>query len=183
MLRVKPYSGGISCWTDSYRLMSGGSSYHETVAMLSLFGDRVSVRAIWAKVHNRGKKLDSLLEVGGKHLTVDEDMVTVHSTMGEDRLHLVMIHPAMTHQWSPFASWFMVAGRPEEAKVLFFNRLNRTCPVPFRPAWRETLWAIGREGKVIEELAGFGLPAFKVSASAEVWGPIVKKAIQDGSLS
>jgi hypothetical protein len=33
------------------------------------------------------------------------------------------------------------------------------------------------------ELNGYGLPAYRVDSSVEVWGPIVKKAIQDGSLS
>ncbi len=182
MLVVKPYSGGITCWADSYRVMPG-SGYHPVVAMLSLFGDSVSVRAVWAKVHDGNRKVDGLLDIGGHTVMVQPGMMRIATTTGVDLLHLVMVHPAMTHQWSPFSSWFMVAGEESEAKTLFFNRLNRMCPIPFRPEWQETLWRIGREGHTIEALGGYGLPVYRINASSDVWGPIVKKAIQDGSLS
>lgn len=182
MLIVRPFSGGITCWTDTYRVMPG-TGYHSEAAILSLFGDRVSVRAIWAKVHDRNRKHDAVLEVGDRSIAVEQGMVMTSTMLGADVLHLMMIHPAMTHQWSPFATWFMVAGAEDEARALFFNRLNRTCPVPFRPRWCEDLWRLGRAARVIAELDGYGLPAYRVDSSVEVWGQIVKKAIQDGSLS
>lgn len=182
MLTVRPFSGGITCWTDSYRVMPG-ADHHHTAALLSLFGDRTSVRAIWAKVHDRNRKVDGILEVGDRSITIEQGMVMTSTMIGEDLLHLIMIHPAMTHQWSPFATWFLVAGAEQEAKTLFFNRLNRTCPVPFRPQWQEDLWRLGRAAHVIVGLDGYGLPSYRVDSSVDVWGPIVKKAIQDGSLS
>lgn len=149
--------------------------------MLSIYGDRACVRAIWAHLCEMSKKYTSHARIGSESLAIDPGYQTITQTIGPQKLHIIMLHPATTHQWSPFKDWFLVVSpNPED---VFYNRLNRVCPVPFRPQWKHTLWALGLAHKLITPLDGFGMPGYKVKASYDLWANCVKEAITEGRLS
>ena len=171
---------GLHCWADSVRLLSA-NYWHQEVALLSLFGPRNAVRAAWARLS--GKVKHASLTLGDElHLKLaeTEKYVTIQTPMSRQMLHVVLIHPAATHQYSAFAPQFLQIG--PEPEVGYFSRLNRMCPIPFRPAWREPLWRIGLENKLITPLPGFGIPGYMVQTT-DVWAPFVKQHILDGSLT
>ena len=175
MQRVE--TNGLQCWADSARYSNAAYWSHE-VAVLSMFGPRNAVRAAWARLSDKKR---SSVQIGQEHAALQqgEKYITIQTVMQRQMLHLVILHPAATHQYSPFARTFVQVGA--EPEVGYFARLNRMCPIPFRPAWRERLWDLGREHKLIQPLPGFGLPGYSIDAT-EAWAPIVKQGIMSGEL-
>lgn len=181
MLRVE--CGNLKCWTDTVRI-AGDNSWVNPVVILSLFGPRNAVRAAWARLcggKGRARRYGNNLNVGDYQVALDETVkyITIQTPMSRQMLHIVMLHPMATHQASPFTTWFYQVGpEPEER---YFARLNRVCPVPFKPEWQETLWKLGQEEKLITPLRGAGLPGYLVDAS-DKWGKLVKDGLLSGKL-
>lgn len=167
---------GLWCWADGARFIP--DRWNHDLAVLSVFGPRNAVRAAWARLAQRRH---GSLTIGQSRacLVEGEKYVTIQTPMTRQMLHLIVIHPAATHQYTPFAKSFLLVG--PEPEVRFFGRLNRMCPIPFRPAWREALWAMGREHGLIQPMPGFGLPGYKVDVT-EAWAPLIKSGIENGGL-
>lgn len=170
-------TNGLQCWADSVRYNSAAYWSHE-VAVLSMFGPRNAVRAAWARLSDKKR---SSVQIGREHaaLAQGEKYITIQTPMQRQMLHLVILHPSATHQYSPFARNFIQVGASPE--VAYFARLNRMCPTPFRPSWREKLWTLGHEHALIKPLPGFGLPGYSIDAT-EAWAPLVKNGIMSGEL-
>jgi len=170
--------GGLWCWADGARFLHA-NQWHQDVVALSMFGARNAVRAAWARLSSRTRAASLTIGQSYAYLVEGEKYVTIQAPMARQMLHLIVVHPAATHQFSPFAkSFFLVGPEPE---VRFFARLNRMCPIPFRPTWREALWSMGREHNLIKPLPGFGIPGYTVDTT-EAWAPIIKAGIENGGL-
>jgi hypothetical protein len=179
---LKVTVGGLTCWCDTFRYTGTSTAWEKPLVMLSLFGARNAVRAAWARCAGR-KRNGDLLHIGEDRVTLADDgkYITLQQPIGHQQLHLIMIHPLATHQCSVFATGFAQVGH--DADVGYFSRLNRMCPVPFRPSWREPLWQMGLEAGLISSLPGFGVPAFKVAVAGDAWKAVVKQGITSGALT
>lgn len=171
--------GGLQCWADGVRFLNT-AYWSQEIGVLSMFGARNAVRAAWARLSTKARH-SSYLEIGGKHacLVEGEKYVTLQAQMTRQMLHLVILHPAATHQYNPFAQNFLQIG--PEPSVRYFPRLNRMCPIPFRQTWREWLWENGLENSLIKPLPGFGIPGYLIDAT-EAWAPLIKQGIESGKL-
>lgn len=168
-------SRGMTCWADSYRQVGYGG-----IIFLSIFGDRNAVRAAWASLFSR-KKWEGI-NVGDNHARCTEGAhySTISSPIGKGSLHAMVLHSSMTRQASTFDTSFFQAG-PDGA-VRFFDRFSQMCAVPLRPEWREVIWQMGIEAKLIKPLAGFGLDIHEITTETKEWAPLVKDAVLDGRL-
>lgn len=172
MLRVQ--AEGLSCWSDSCRTQG-----HAAI-LLSLFGHRNAVRALWARFFN-SKIWTADLRVGLSQYRRIEAATyhTIQAPMPRAQLHVIIVHTLATRQASPFSeSFFQVGPEPQER---FFEGLTRRCKVPLRPSWREAIWALGLEHGLITPLDGHGLSVHQVQ-TGEAWTKVVQQALQEGKI-
>lgn len=170
---------GMTCWADSYRKVG-----YSGLVLLSVFGNRNAVKAVWATlVGSSGKRNrhESVL-VGEHYVRRMDDAVysTIQAPLGEGQIHMVLLHASATQQSSIFESSFYQMGPSAETR--YFARLSQLCPVPLRRKWRDDIWAIGLEGELIVPLEGFGMTIHQIDTTGEKWAPLVQKAIVEGKL-
>lgn len=169
---------GLKAWADSVRFFNLHSYWRTEVAMISMFGPRNAVRASWARFL---QKKSSGVQVGDQTACLVEGVkyISIQTPMTRQMLHVVLLHPACTHQFTPFADNFIQVG--PEPEIRYFSRLNRMCPIPFRPTWREPLWHLGIENELIVPLPGCGMPGYVIHTTGK-WSEVVKSGIQNGVL-
>jgi hypothetical protein len=132
------------------------------------------------------------LHVGDSYIELaeNEHYVSISNMLSKQMLHMLIVHPAATHQVSPFSNGFIQIGTPEECLKRYYPRLNRMCPVPFRESWSESLWDLGLQNKMIVPLPGFGISGYVVSvtdkkleeSSGPGWATIIQTALTEGVL-
>lgn len=145
-----------------------------------MFGTRNAVRAAWASLFKA--KSWTGVRVGEEHLTRSEGVsyVSVHSPTDRNTLHTIVIHPHATRQGGSFRKSFLQLGPNAENR--FFVRLTRECPVPMRTQWRDEIWRMGIEKRLIVLLNGFGLPLYEVKTEGDLWAEIVRDALVEGRI-
>lgn len=169
-------NGGISCWSDLYRVDSG-------VVVISLFGPRNSVRAIWARMSAKRsyEQIDTDVGLTGISLNSERSYVTMQTPLSRGDLHLVVLDLQATNQGSFFKDHFYLVG--DDAPETFFNKLNSRCRVPFRAEWAGYLWAQANERGDIYALRGYGAEAYYVPTDTDTWSEIVKAGIESGEIT
>lgn len=166
---------GLRCWTDSFR------HHGNSALLLSLFGSRNAVRAIWATFFNR-KRWPGIKVGTDEVFRLDEaPYTTIQTPLSKAALHTIIIHSGATRQRGAFLDEFYQIG--PDAEKRFWATLTKSCPVPMRDAWQADVWALGLEHEVIDEVDGFGLPLYRIASSGDVWEPIIKAALQSGRIS
>lgn len=175
--------GALPCYCDTLRAFGGSYYGGSTLVLLSLFGPHNAVRAAWADLFKATRrKYVNGIRIGGQEVKRDNDLAYVSSSasLGRGLLHLVVFDPRLGHL-APAEEFFLQAG--PNADELYFDRLSRWCPIPFRASWRARLWELGRAAGAITLLPGHGREVWRVTTTREVWEPIVTTAITDGSLN
>lgn len=159
---------GFKVWCDGYR----ASNHH--LVFLSLFGPQSAVRALWADAV--GEKRPAIT-IGDKYLSLESEKYTsIRSMLDEHNLHLVVVHPQATSLVSPFAKMFVVLS--ENPAEQYWPRFSRMCSVPMRQTWRESVWRIGTERKLITSLEGIGpVQAYRIETNTEKWATAIRESI------
>lgn len=170
---VRASVGGVSCYAESHRFL--GENGH--TILLSLFGPRNAVRACWATFFDR--KRWPMVRVGNIPASREEGQpyTTIQTPLGKDLLHTIIIHSGATRQGTAFTQTFFQVG--PDAEERFFGRLCHLCPVPMRPAWKQDVWELGLQHKIITSLEGFGLPLYQIHTSSDQWGPVIQTALAE----
>lgn len=170
MLTAKANS--LECWCDGARVVG-----YRNLVYLSLFGEHNAVRGIWAYLltDRRGS-----IEVGNRWYSLEDKgaYCSVSAKIDKRNLHIVVLEERATSQISPFSSMFYMVG---DDVSHFFPKLDRMCPVPFRPTWGAKLWEIGQAEGLIQPLDGFGPMGYSVDTS-EAWAKVVVAKVKDGTL-
>lgn len=170
---------GMTCWVDSFRKEGYGG-----LVLLSAFGNRNAVNAVWATlVGNTGRKrADGSVHIGDTYVRRIDDAsyATIKAPLGEGLLHVILLHESATQQASMFESGFFQLG--PNASERYFPRMSALCPIPLRQEWRDDVWALGLQHKLIVPLEGFGMTVHKIVTSAENWAPVIRDAILEGRL-
>lgn len=171
--------GDLTCYSDSLRVR--GDGWRAELVLLSIFGPRNAVRAAWAKLSASTRRGQGSIQIGGKHVAKAEgaSYTTQSAPLERGLVHCVIFHQQLGHN-APDRGFIFQTGPDAERR--YFDRLARWCPVPFRGAWRESLWAIGRERGAIAEVAGHGREVWRIDTTREIWEPIVKDALIAGEL-
>lgn len=167
--------GDLPCHCDTLRTTTG---HRSELVLISMFGSRNAVRAAWARFSKAPSRSgyrepvkvgeQSVTKANGIHYGV------VSTPLERGILHTVIFHPLLGHNAPDTGTIYQVG---PDADRRYFTRLARWCPVPFREAWREPLWRLGRKHGAIVELGGHGLEVWAVSTKRETWEPIVRDAL------
>jgi hypothetical protein len=176
-------TGGFTCWCDTLR------SYAGEVVLMSLYGPRNAVRAVWAKL-NSSERRNPTIEIGGGEYGRAQGVLyaTINTPMGGGSdLHTILVDRRATRGGEDKKFYYQVGPDPERR---FFARLAERCPLPLRSAWAPDLWELGQattedesSSPTITKLAGHGLPVYRVATDGASWGPLVKAALLEGKLT
>lgn len=170
---VRIRQNGMDVWCDGVR------ASNRKLVFLSIFGIQAGVRSVWAHLVEQGY---SSIEVAGEWISTDRDYkyATLKSLISKQCLHMVMMHPNATSIVNPFGQFFYALG--EHPELQFWARFNRMCVIPVRQEWRDKVWELGIENKLIMRLTGLGpIDGYSVD-TGEDWAKIIKQAVQKGDL-
>lgn len=172
-------SGSVFCWADTVRL----APHSDTIVMLSMVGDRNSVRSIWAKLVGANAKSDfwnksvRVDDIGLIRIDIKDRPITSASEFNGGH-HIVMMDPRMTN-FGTVTDRFIHVGNINR----FVARMSQNISTPIVPSWGEYLWTQGVSGKLITPASGFGIEAFTVIVNDERWLEIIKDGLVRGSIS
>ncbi len=176
---------GLRAFCTTYTIDETGT------VMLSLVGAVTVLNGLWAAfLSHETLVLNEQIEV--RRMQRDERALLktlAHKAASEYRTlsarlretgkrHLVIVHQQATQDCEMDRAFFVVQaaeGLPPLAR--FYAQFTRAVAVCARTDWSEYLWQRGLAAQLIAPCEAAGIQAWRVTADAEAWAPVVREGI------